>query len=255
MILSVFGDESADETKQRVFAISGVFGLESEWLRAEAAWTALTNGEVFHAADWEYAGRGDEYKALVQAVASGPIAGVAFAIDLAAFNDVYPDTLRESAYMKCFARVVMETADNAARFNASNPNHQFSKIEYTFDNRPEIAYSAARAYGAFINDPDWTPAALLASKVSFECRTNPRIQIADLIAREGMKDLDRKVGLVAFPERRSKIALEASGRFKFLALGREYFQDERARWAEFEKDGFTQHTYHSWLIKKRAPDT
>ena len=57
MILSVFGDESADETKQRVFAISGVFGLESEWLRAEAAWTALTNGEVFHAADWEYAGR------------------------------------------------------------------------------------------------------------------------------------------------------------------------------------------------------
>ena len=70
-----------------------------------------------------------------------------------------------------------------------------------------------------------------------------------------MKDLDRKVGLVAFPERRSKIALEASGRFKFLALGREYFQDERARWAEFEKDGFTHHTYHSWLIKKRAPDT
>ena len=93
---------------------------------------------------------GDEYKALVQAVASGPIAGVAFAIDLAAFNDVYPDTLRESAYMKCFARVVMETADNAARFNASNPTHQFSKIECTFDNRPEIEYSAARAYGAFI---------------------------------------------------------------------------------------------------------
>ena len=35
-------DESADETKQRVFAISGVFGLESEWLRAEAA-----SSEVF----------------------------------------------------------------------------------------------------------------------------------------------------------------------------------------------------------------
>ena len=51
MVLSVFGDESADETKQRVFAMSGVFGLESEWLRAESAWTALTKGEVFHAAD------------------------------------------------------------------------------------------------------------------------------------------------------------------------------------------------------------
>jgi len=225
MVLSVFGDESADETKQRVFAISGVLGLESEWTHAESSWTAVTKGEVFHAADWEYARRHKEYRALTEVLASR-IAGVAYAIDLVAFNKVFPDTLRESAYFKCFTRLVTEIAANLENFNARNPTEPFTKVEYTFDNRPEVEYSAARAYGSFINEPGWTAAALLASKVSFECRTNPRIQMADLIAREAMKDLDRKVGPVAFPERASKIALQSSGRFKFFALGLEDFRQQ-----------------------------
>ncbi len=28
---TAYGDESADETKQRVFALSGLFGSESDW--------------------------------------------------------------------------------------------------------------------------------------------------------------------------------------------------------------------------------
>jgi hypothetical protein len=79
--------------------------------------------------------------------------------------------------------------------------------------------------------------------------------MADMIAREGMKDLDRKVGPVKFNERRSKIELESSGRFLFFALGQEDFEVERARNAELEKDGFNEAAYHAWLLSKRAPDT
>ena len=34
--LKLFGDESADATKSRVFAVAGVIGSESEWTLAEA---------------------------------------------------------------------------------------------------------------------------------------------------------------------------------------------------------------------------
>lgn len=33
--VKMYGDESADETKSRVFAIAGVVGTEDEWLLAE----------------------------------------------------------------------------------------------------------------------------------------------------------------------------------------------------------------------------
>lgn len=255
MVLSVFGDESSDETKQRVFAVSGLIGTEDEWQQAEATWTAKTGGEVFHAADWEYAGRKDEYKALAQTLAASPVAGIVFAIDLAAFNDCYPDTLRDAAYLKCFTRVVVGTADTAVVFNEHETQSPVSKLEFTFDNRPEVEFSAARMYGAFINEPGWNAGSLLASKISFECRTNPRIQMADMIAREGMKDLDRRVGPVKFPERKSKIELARNDHFRFFVLDHDYFELERARAVELEKDGFHQGAYQEWLRRTGAQDT
>ena len=218
MVLSVFGDESADETRERVFAISGLIGAEAEWRAAEESWLALTKGEVFHAADWERAARHDEYKALALALAASPIAGIAYAIDLVAFNTVYPNTLHEAPYLKCFARLVRDAAANAIRFNESGQHPAISKLEFTFDNRRETEYSAARLYSNILEEPNWSPAALMASKVSFESRTNPRIQMADMIARECMKDLDRVVGPKKYPERRSKVALAQNGHFRFFTL-------------------------------------
>jgi hypothetical protein len=42
MVLFVFGDESADETRQRVFAVSGLMGTEDERPRAAARRTRVT---------------------------------------------------------------------------------------------------------------------------------------------------------------------------------------------------------------------
>ena len=41
-MLSVFGDGSADETKQRLFAVGGVIGSEEAWLQLERKWIART---------------------------------------------------------------------------------------------------------------------------------------------------------------------------------------------------------------------
>ncbi len=138
MVFSVFGDEGADETKQRVFAVSGLCGTETEWQKADSAWTEATRGEVFHAADWEHAGRKDEYKTLVKVLTASPVAGVAYTLDLAAFDRVYPDTLREAAYLKCFTKVVTGIAANVERFNQQSHASEITKVEYKFDNRPEI---------------------------------------------------------------------------------------------------------------------
>lgn len=256
MVLSVFGDESADETSERVFAISGLFGAEDEWRAAEESWLALTKGEVFHAADWERNGRKDEYKQLALALAASPVAGVAYAIDLVGFRAVYPETLREAPYLKCFARLIKDAAWNAEVFNASVPPPQnISKLEFTFDNRRETKYSAARLYSNMLEEPNWSPSALLASKVSFECRTNPRIQMADMIARECMKDLDRQVGPTKFRERLSKVELGRNNHFRFFALRREDFTRERESFAALEKDGFSEAAYGEWLREKGAQDT
>jgi hypothetical protein len=50
-MLSIFGDESADETKQRVFAVAGLIANEQLWGALEAKWLARTGGIPFHAKD------------------------------------------------------------------------------------------------------------------------------------------------------------------------------------------------------------
>jgi hypothetical protein len=191
----------------------------------------------------------------VQTLASGTVAGVVYAIDLVAFHECFPDTLSESAYLKCFMKLVRDAVVNAMTFNQREPASTITKIEYIFDNRPEVEFSAARLYSAAINEPEWKPASLMATKLSFECRTNPRIQMGDLLAREGMKDLDRVVGPVRFPERRSKIALAGSDHFRFFQIGRNEFQRERAEWSTLEKDGVSEAAYHRWLNERGAQDT
>jgi hypothetical protein len=79
--------------------------------------------------------------------------------------------------------------------------------------------------------------------------------MADMIAREGMKDLDRVVGPVNFPERRSKIELAKNDHFRFFALRREDFERERSEMADREKDGVSEAAYHAWLRKTGAQDT
>ena len=68
IVISVFGDESSDETHERVFSVAGLVGTDAEWAEADALWAKATRGEEFHAAEWEHAKRFDDYKAAAQAL-------------------------------------------------------------------------------------------------------------------------------------------------------------------------------------------
>src|ERR1700684_4053895 len=53
-VLSAFGDESSDAKRQRVFAVSAIFGDQNQWDNLEVKWRQrLPEGIDFHAAECE----------------------------------------------------------------------------------------------------------------------------------------------------------------------------------------------------------
>jgi hypothetical protein len=247
MIFSVFGDESADEQKQRVFAVSGVIGTAAEWQSAIEPWVERTGGEEFHAADCEHEKKHDLYRDLAQILTHSNVAGIGISLDLISFKELLPYALPDVGYYQCLSKVMGTHIRMAKQWNErvdANPGCGEPKIEleFTFDHRIESEGNAGYLYSSFMNQPEWE-GVILNSKISFETRRNPRIQIADMVARETMKDLDRKIGPKKFPERKSKIALAAENHFKFQELDRDYC----LRLQEAVKEQKPEPGYLEWL--------
>jgi hypothetical protein len=259
MIVSVFGDESADETKQRVFAVSGVVGTEKEWGLAVSAWNERTNGKIFHAAhcETEYANDSDPrkhkdnlllYKDLTQILAQSYLVGSTVALDLVSYREFFSDIKEGVEYYKCFTDLIAGLTRMARSLNETASPEDAVKLEFTFDHRKETEAGAGMLYSALINEPVWASASLLDTKISFECRTNPRIQMADLLAREAMKDLDRIVSKSGKEPRKSKQALDQTGKFIFVKRDREYCQQWAAMMEQMQTDsGITKEGYIQWL--------
>src|SRR5436309_3326055 len=90
--LKLYGDESADETRSRVFTVAGVFGTDDEWALAIRQWLRHTRGLKFHAKECESAyGKtveqreidGARYKQLTITLAESYLVGMAISLDLA----------------------------------------------------------------------------------------------------------------------------------------------------------------------------
>jgi hypothetical protein len=263
--LHLFGDESADETKQRVFAIAGLVGTNDEWQVAEKAWLKRTGGKIFHAAECEseYATDPDPakhkenlalYKDLTEILANGYVAGICMALDLASFRACFPAAPADAPYFKCLSDLLTAFGNLTREHNVkSDSAREFDevRIDFTLDDRRESAHQAGELYKAFINQPDWVENnAWLGATLSFDTRRNSRIQISDLVAREAMKELDRKVGLVRRDPRKSWLALEQSGRFKFQERDRAYFERARAMMPQLQAEtGMTDESYSRWLFE------
>jgi len=194
MVISIFGDESSDETHERVFSVSDLVGTDAAWAEADALWMKATRGEEFHAAEWEHARRFDDYKATTQALISSQVAGIAMSIDLAAFRSVIPDQLPDAGYYACLTKLISGMSrewhlwNERATGNPDSGDPLVSEVRFTFDHRKESASNAGRIYSAIKNIDKPERSKLLGADVSFDSRKNPRIQMADLVAREAMKD-------------------------------------------------------------------
>lgn len=253
MVISIVGDESSDETHERVFSVSGVVGTDAEWAEAEALWIEATHGEEFHAAEWEHAKRFDDYKAVTQALIASHVAGVVMSMDLAAYRSVIPNQLPDAGYYACYTKLITgltrewHSWNERAIASPESGEPLVAEVRFTFDHRQESASNAGRIYAAFKDIEKPERSELLGADVSFDSRKNPRIQMADLVAREAMKDLDRRVGPNSYSKRKSMIALEESGHFKFIEFRRDYFERLAAYVADIDRNEDFLRRYGQWL--------
>lgn len=267
MILRVFGDESADQTKQRVFAASGVVGSDDEWNVTTQAWVGRTCGKVFHAAECEaehtngtdrtkHQENLDFYKDLTQILANSPLSGIGVALDMRTHRDLFGEGLSDLGYYKCLSDVLEHLTILAQRFNeqiptSDHPNDEPVKLEFTLDSRIQSNGNVGALYSAFGSQPELkgNVESLLGSHISFDCRTNPRIQIADLLARETMKELDRRITGKPPKPRRSYEVLSDTKKFTFLYRDRDYcrqwWENKRAIESHFDMSAMD---YVKWLI-------
>jgi hypothetical protein len=237
-MLFVYGDESMDERKQRVCAVAGIVGAEDSWRDLESKWIARTGGIPFHAkecdsdqgdyADKQHAENKALYKDLAILMAEANLAGFGVAIDLIAQQRVWPDAL-DISYYKAFLHVLLKMKKVADYFGEN--------LQFTFDSRLESEHNAALLYDSIREDE---PGCLerFASKVSFQfSKDNPRIQVADLFARETMKALDNIIGPTKRGDRKSWLALHGSGKYLIEAYGNDWFDDLKRNYGELGKKG------------------
>ena len=168
-------------------------------------------------------------------------------IDLIGLRKVHPsESLPSRMYYRGFVDVIEVIQIYAKRYG--------DLAEVTFDTRSESDHKAALLYANMREtNPGWKEC--LAPKVSFDCDRNPRLESADLFAREAMKHLDNRIGPKKRPTRKAWTTLRESRRFAATFFGEEHFRemdDEfRAPSSVFKTE---PEEYNEWLVKRRRID-
>lgn len=255
-VLICCGDESADEAKERVFAVAGVIGGEEQWAQLEPKWVERCGGIPFHAKDCDsdqgdYAGKDHKenkalYRDLTIMLAEGGMGGMGIALDLAGQKKVFPDTPGGLPYYKCFIELVQKMK-NCAAYNQQ-------QVKFTFDMRPEGEHNTGVLYSLAKRAKEWNPH--LDSEISFACsRENPRVQVADLWARETMKGLDNTTGPVRRDPRKSLVCLSDTGRFHIDVFAEEWFRGLKENLPQLEKiTRMSMREYAEFLHNRRLVD-
>jgi hypothetical protein len=245
-----YGDDGADQKRERVIAVSTIIGYEQWWEQVEADWTVRCGGIPFHATDCEsdtgdYEGIPHEqnkamYRDLVGILAASPLGGIGVAIDLTAKKSVFPNSVLQD-YYRAFQECISRAANVA--------EHLGEVVELTFDVSTENEYNARILY-SFMRDSDVRLARWLSPKICFApWRGSARVQTADLLAYEAWKALDHTVGETK-RTRGSWETLRATRRFETLSYSTDWFRDLKRHIdsGELEKIvGFKQQDYTDWL--------
>jgi hypothetical protein len=241
LLLSAFVDESTDATQSRVFAVAGVIGQAHVWQAAERLWVERTSGAVFHATDCEHGGDLVLYKDLTQLLAQSGLSGYGVALNLLAFKEHFPVMLQDLGYYACLLKVVPFLAERAQQLERP--------IEFTFHRRDASKHNTVELYRTFLQTPEWSASQFMKDEVRFDSLDNPRVQMADLFARETMKSLDNQLGTPQREPRKSMLAL-CGTRFKIDLLSQEFC----AGWSQATDRSGVAHEYAAWLSAYKLDD-
>jgi len=262
VMLTVFGDESYDEKKQRVYAVSGLSGTQQEWDDIEKKWIQRTGGVPFHASECE-AGRGaykdnsqEENKKLLidmtKIIANSKVMGFVSVLDLESKERFFPDTLRNFAYYFCFSDVVRYFADMGGLYFP-----QEKKVEFIFDRNMETEAAAYPLYEYMSLSAEYKKEYESLDSLTFaKSDSKIGIQAADLVAREAMKHYENIIlGLYKYPVRKEMNMLSATNRFRFSYYAEKFF---KAYFNDFDdlqnKSGIHYDNYVQWLKDYKLHD-
>lgn len=269
VVHTAYGDESADEKKQRVYAVGGLFGDKSDWNTFEENWKRRMGGLVFHASDCE-AGKGDFeqfdsrgnlklYAELAKLIAESRLIGCTVAVSIPAYRELIAPLTDKEPYYLCFHTVVLSLA---LRSGACIPQ---DRIEFIFDRNHQIAHNASALYDYVINNKtdNFEYRKLMEDKLGFATRKEVGIQAADLVAREGMKLLDNRHS--NRPTRLATQTLQACKRVQFRVFDRgwcegfvrrskDYQYDTTGYFEWLKENGLTPSLSHKIMYEATLPD-
>ena len=122
-----------------------------------------------------------------------------------------------------------------------------AQVKFTFDSRIESEHNAGILYGMLRETPETKH---MFPEIGFDCsREQPRVQAADLLAREVMKSLDNKIGPVKRPPRESWLALLETKRFDSNTMDEADFERVRNQMSEFEREHDGMKQYRDWIAR------
>lgn len=244
---SMFGDESADEKAQIVFAVAALVGLDSQWEMAVGEWLKITKGEEFHANKWESKRGRDSYNDLAQVISASRLRGQGVALDLQKFRAAFPDLQSQDwAYHKCFIEVVDKLIKVSAELG-------YKALKLTFDRRQGQG-TTNLLYNSIIAQREWADAFSFANEISFADRKNPRIQMADMFARETMRGFLCALNDES-PREPFRILGSSDRRIWFDFLVEDYFAQWRDGLRELERTtGLHAEGYIAWIKHKSMQD-
>lgn len=254
---TAYGDESADETKQRVFAIGGLFGNATDWNGLRKKWRSRTGGSIFHAtecdadqgayADTDHRLNKKLYADLVSIIADSNLIGFGVAVSLPDYYELLAPLFDDDPYYLCFQTVIVHLATKCARCLPQD------RIKFTFDRNTQIEHNASALYDRMINSRVSSEfKTLVDDEVAFATRKTIGIQTADIIARETMKLLDNRYGPISRPTRRSTQVLQASHRITFRLYTRAWCERVIRDSREYQ---FPKKECYDWLERRRLNDT
>jgi hypothetical protein len=134
-----------------------------------------------------------------------------------------------------------------------------SQFEYVFDSRLETDGTASQIYQSFRTIPEWSGTQIFDTKVTFEGGDEPRLEMADLLAREAMKELNRKLTGIPRRVRRSYETLDGAvlggvKKFHFREYNDAYCAEWRAR-VDSPQGQSDRREYEQWLANNRTRDS
>ncbi len=246
---SVFGDESHDENRERVFAVAALFGNESDWEGLIRAWSERTMGDEIHAAEIDTPQNKNLYRDLIHILATSNLIGWGVAISLENYDSLFPDAVNQMPYYFCLVRVIEHFADIAAVCLPQD------KVKFTFDHNEQVQYNAANLYRCMTQFEEWKNYKCLHDEIFFDSRKSVIIQAADVWAREVMKHMDNAFGPIKRPTRRSFSVLRETSRFAADLYDKHFLQSMKMHIENLTVPGHTKQEYDKWLCAKKRQDT